>query len=180
VAESVRAAERILKPTSLTGQSLSTKKPAAKKPAAKKKKPAKHRNAVNKGYVSPLKEDCRTHGSVEAAKRVSSTGLAGGMKRQACKAVHWERECREIQAQINDLPQNIPYQGTAARDLRTLYSASWSAAGAKADRWIDKVRTRELDMRNGAWICFDIDEAIKTSDRRKSEVAAKNPVPNEE
>jgi hypothetical protein len=47
--------------------------------------------------------------------------------------------------------------------------------------WTDKVRQSELDMRNGAWIRFDIDEAIKTSDsRRKAEVAAKNPVPNEE
>jgi hypothetical protein len=35
-------------------------------------------------------------------------------------------------------------------------------------------------MRSGAWIRFDIDEAIKTSDRRNAEVAAKNPVPNEE
>jgi hypothetical protein len=35
-------------------------------------------------------------------------------------------------------------------------------------------------MRNGAWRRFDIDEAIKTSDRRKAEQAAKNPVPDEE
>jgi hypothetical protein len=37
-------------------------------------------------------------------------------------------------------------------------------ARAKTDRWLDKVRKSELDMRNGAWIRFDIDEAIKTSD----------------
>jgi hypothetical protein len=35
-------------------------------------------------------------------------------------------------------------------------------------------------MRTGAWIRFDIDEVVKASDRRKGEVAAKNPVPNEE
>jgi hypothetical protein len=35
-------------------------------------------------------------------------------------------------------------------------------------------------MRNGAWRWVDIDEAIKTSDRRKVEQAAKNPVPDEE
>jgi hypothetical protein len=36
--------------------------------------------------------------------------------------------------------------------------------------WIDKVRKSEYDVRTGtgAWIRFDIDEAIKTSDRRKS------------
>jgi hypothetical protein len=99
-----------VKATSLTACNSPTKKLAAKKTAAKKKRPAKHRNTMNKGYVSPCKEDWRTHGG----KRVSSTGLAAGMKRQACKAVHWERESREIQAQINDLPRNIPYQGTAA------------------------------------------------------------------
>jgi hypothetical protein len=39
------------------------------------------------GHVSPLKEDWRiSHGG----KRVSSTGLAGGLKRQAYKAVHWD------------------------------------------------------------------------------------------
>ena len=39
------------------------------------------------------------------------------MTRQACNAVRWERECREVQAQsaIDDLPLNIPYQGTGPR-----------------------------------------------------------------
>jgi hypothetical protein len=43
---------------------------------------------------------------------------------------------------------------------------------------VHKSESSELDMRNGAWIRFDIDEAIKTSDRRKAKVAAKKPVPN--
>jgi hypothetical protein len=64
---------RILETTALTGQKPLSKKPAAKKPAAKNKKPAKHRNAVNKGCVSPCKGDWRTH---EGA-RTSSTGLLG-------------------------------------------------------------------------------------------------------
>ena len=38
----------------------------------------------------------------------------------------------------------------------------------------------EMDMRNGAFRKFDIDEAIKTSDRRKAEKAAKKVLPDEE
>jgi hypothetical protein len=49
---------------------------------------------------------------------------------------------------------------------------------AKLNRWTDKLRDSELDMRTGAWRRFDIDEAIKISDRKKAEVAAKNPVPD--
>jgi hypothetical protein len=37
-----------------------------------------------------------------------------------------------------------------------------------------------MDMRNGVWRRFDIDEAIITSDRKKAERAAKNTVPDEE
>jgi hypothetical protein len=37
-----------------------------------------------------------------------------------------------------------------------------------------------MDMRNGAFRKFDIDEAMKTSDRRIAEKAAKNSVPDEE
>jgi hypothetical protein len=29
--------------------------------------------------------------------------------------------------------------------------------------WAEKARESELDLRDGAWIRFDIDEAIKTS-----------------
>jgi hypothetical protein len=37
-----------------------------------------------------------------------------------------------------------------------------------------------MDMRNGAFRKFDIDEAIKTSDRRIAEKAAKKVVPDGE
>jgi hypothetical protein len=37
-----------------------------------------------------------------------------------------------------------------------------------------------MDMRNGAFRKFDIDKAIKTSDRRKAEKASKNTVLGEE
>jgi hypothetical protein len=53
-------------------------------------------------------------------------------------------------------------------------------ARAKLDGWTDKLHKSEMDMRNGAFRKFDIDEAIKPSDRRKSEQAAKNSVPDEE
>jgi hypothetical protein len=87
---------------------------------------------------------------------------------------------REIQAQIADLPQNNPHHGGGGRVKRTLYSANWSRLAPKLNRWTDKLRNSELDVRNGAWRRFDIDEAIKTSDRRKAEQAAKKPVPDEE
>jgi hypothetical protein len=79
------------------------KKPAAKKPAAKKKKRCKWDETMKKGYRSPKKEDQRTHGG----KRVSSSGLAGAIKRHANFAVIWTREVIEIKAQIADLPQNV-------------------------------------------------------------------------
>jgi hypothetical protein len=72
----------------------------------KKKKPAKHQNGYGeqgtrgKGHVSPLKGDWRSHGGTSVC--VFDWGLAGGLKRQACKVVHWDRECRDIQAQITD------------------------------------------------------------------------------
>jgi hypothetical protein len=53
-------------------------------------------------------------------------------------------------------------------------------ASAKLNRWADKLRDIQMDMRNGPWRRFGIDEAVKTSDRRKAEVAAKNPVPDDE
>jgi hypothetical protein len=40
---------------------------------------------------------------------------AGGLKRHANKAVRWKRECIEIQAQIDGLPQNIPHHGGGGR-----------------------------------------------------------------
>jgi hypothetical protein len=53
-------------------------------------------------------------------------------------------------------------------------------ARAKLDGWTDKQHNSEMDMRNGAFRNFDIDEAIKTSDRRKAEKAAKKVLPDEE
>ena len=52
-------------------------------------------------------------------------------------------------------------------------------ASANLTRWTEKLRDSELDMRNGAWRRFGIDEAVVTSDRRKAERAAKNQVPVE-
>jgi hypothetical protein len=53
-------------------------------------------------------------------------------------------------------------------------------ARAKLDGWTDKQHNSEMDMRNGAFRKFDIDEAIKTSDRRIAEKAAKQIVPDGE
>jgi hypothetical protein len=50
-------------------------------------------------------------------------------------------------------------------------------ARAELDKWADKVH---LSMRNGAFRKFDIDEAIKTSDRRIAEKAARKIVPDGE
>ena len=46
-------------------------------------------------------------------------------------------------------------------------------AKAQLDKWTDKMHKSEMDMRNGAFRKFDIDEAIKTSDRRIAEKALK-------
>jgi hypothetical protein len=48
-------------------------------------------------------------------------------------------------------------------------------AKAKAAVWIDKVRKREYDVRTGAWIRFDIDEAIKTFDKEEMRSRGKEP-----
>jgi hypothetical protein len=99
-----------------------------------------------------LKEDWRTHGG----KRVSSTGLAGGLKRQACNAVHWKKEYIETQAQIDGLPQNVPYDAGGPRFKNPLFGQLVKAS-AKLHWWTDKVRKSELDMRSGAsWVRFDI------------------------
>jgi hypothetical protein len=80
--------------------------------------------------------------------------------------MQWKREVIEIQAQIADLPKNVPYHGGHRRLKNPLFS-QLAQASAKLNRWTDKLRDSELDiyMRNGAWRRFDIDEAIKTSDR---------------
>jgi len=97
-----------------------SKKPAAKKLTAKKKKPCKWDETMEKGYRSLKKEDQRTHGG----KRVSSTGLAGAIKRHANNAVHWKREIIELEAQIADLPRNNPHHGGGGRVSRTPSSVS--------------------------------------------------------
>jgi hypothetical protein len=53
-------------------------------------------------------------------------------------------------------------------------------ARAKLDGWTDQLHKSEMDMRNAAFRKFDIDEAIKTSDRRKAEKAAKKVLPADE
>jgi hypothetical protein len=45
---------------------------------------------------------------------------------------------------------------------------------------INCTKAKWIYMRTGAFSKFDIDEAIKTSDRRKAEKAQKNTVPDEE
>ena len=47
----------------------------------------------------------------------------------------------------------------------------------KAAAWLSKIRMSEHHMRTGAFRSFDINEAIKTSDRRIAEKALKNTVP---
>jgi hypothetical protein len=68
-----------VKLTGVAAHNLPSKK-SAKKPAAKKKKrQCKWDETMEKGYRSPKKQDQRTFGG----KRVTSTGLAGALKRQA-------------------------------------------------------------------------------------------------
>jgi hypothetical protein len=96
-----------VKATGLTAHNLPFKKSAAKKPAAKKKKPCKWDETMEKGYRSPKKEDQRIHGG----RRVTSTGLAGAIKRHANNSLQCKREVIELEAQIADLPRNIPHHG---------------------------------------------------------------------
>ena len=144
----------------------------AKKIAAAKKKPkktkAKKNTTVVRLVVSPAKEDQRYY----AGRRTLSTGLCGALKRQAGHAVTWTREATDIQAQIDDLPQ-----GTSCHT-----EADWKLfdqlvdAKHKAAAWLSKIRMSEHHMRTGAFRSFDINEAIKTSDRRIAEKLLKNTV----
>jgi hypothetical protein len=93
--------------------------------------------------------------------------------------VHWKREIIELEAQIADLPRNNAHHGGGGRVKNPLFG-QLTKARPKLDGWTDKLRRSELDMRNGAWRKFDIDEAIISSARRKAEQAAKNPVPDGE
>ena len=83
-----------------------------------------------------------------------------------------------LEAQIADLPRNTPHHGGAGRVKNPLFGQLIKAKAklAKWFKWADKVHKSEMDMRNGAFRKFDIDEAIKTSDRRIAEKAAKKVV----
>ena len=67
-----------VKLTGVTANNLPSTK-SAKKRAVKKKLPCKWDEMTEKGYMSPQKKYQRTF----AGKRVTSTGLAGALKRQA-------------------------------------------------------------------------------------------------
>ena len=144
----------------------------AKKIAAARKMPKKTKAKKNTTVVrlrsSPAKEDQRYY----AGSRTSSTGLSGALKRQAVCAVTWTREVADIQAQIDDLPQ-----GTS-RHTETEWKLFDQLVDAKdkAAAWLAKIRLSEHHMRTGAFRSFDINEAIKTSDRRIAEKLLKNTV----
>jgi hypothetical protein len=148
----------------------------AKKIAAAKKKPKKTKAKKNTTVVRLVISPAREHQRYYAGSRTSSTGLCGALKRQAGHAVTWTREVADIQAQIDDLPQ-----GTS-RHTETEWKLFDQLVDAKdkAAAWLAKIRTSEHHMRIGAFRSFDIDEAIKTSDRRKYEQAAKTLVLVEE
>jgi hypothetical protein len=82
---------------------------------------------MEKGYRSPLKETQRTFGG----NRVTSTGLAGALKRQTDNAVAQKRQVILLEAQIADLPRNNPHDGEGGRVKNPLFgqltgsSASW-------------------------------------------------------
>jgi hypothetical protein len=171
-------------PKSPPKQRLAKKLPATKKMPKKKK--AKQNTTVVRFVISPKKEDPggetpasapgvvveRYHGGT----RTLSIGLCGGLKRQAGFAVKWAREVADIQAQIDDLPQGTScHTETEWKLFDQLVDAKDNAAA-----WLSKIRLSEHHMRTGAFRSFDINEAIKTSDRRKAEKAAKNTVPDEE
>ena len=156
-----------VKPTGVTANNLPSTK-SAKKRAVKKKQPCKWDEMTEKGYMSPQKQYQRTF----AGKRVTSTGLAGALKRQANNAVQCKREVILLEAQIADLPRNKPHHGEGGRVKHPLFG-QLTKAKAQLDKWTDKMHKSEMDMRNGAFRKFDIDEAIKTSDRRIAEKALK-------
>ena len=72
---------------------------------------------TEKGYMSPQKKYQRTF----AGKRVTSTGLAGALKRQANNAVAQKRQVILLEAQIADLPRNKPHHGEGGRVKHPLF-----------------------------------------------------------
>ena len=105
-----------VKPTGVTANNLPSTK-SAKKRAVKKKRPCKWDEMTERGYMSPQKQYQRTF----AGKRVTSTGLAGALKRQANNAVAQKRQVILLEAQIADLPRNNPYHGGAGRVKNPLF-----------------------------------------------------------
>ena len=162
-----------VKLTGVTAHDLPSTK-CAKKRAVKKKQPCKWDEMTEKGYMSPQKKYQRTF----AGKRVTSTGLAGALKRQANNAVAQKRQVILLEAQIADLPRNRPHHGEGGRVKHPLFG-KLTKAKAQLDKWTDKMHKSEMDMRNGAFRKFDIDEAIKTSDRRIAEKALKKALADE-
>ena len=163
-------------PRSLRDDAVAPKSPPkqrlAKKIPATKKMPKKTKAKKNTTVVRLVISPAREHQRYYAGSRTSSTGLSGALKRQAVCAVTCTREAIDIQAQIDDLPQ-----GTSCHT-----EAEWKLfdqlvdAKDKAAAWLAKIRTSEHHMRIGAFRSFDINEAIKTSDRRIAEKLLKNTV----
>jgi hypothetical protein len=122
------------------------------RPAATKTQLAKHRNAVVKLPPSPKKEDQRLQGGT----RTLSTGLCGGLQRQAGKAVLWEREIRDIQAQTDDLPRGTSKQTHGPRCKNSIFGKLVEAE-ANAATWLANVRKHE----------YDIEEATVSSDKKR-------------
>ena len=85
-----------VKLTGVTANNLPSTK-SAKKRAVKKKQPCKWDEMTEKGYMSPQITYHRTF----AGKRVSSTGLAGALKRQANNAVAQKRQVILLEAQMH-------------------------------------------------------------------------------
>ena len=164
--KSPRSLRDAANPKSPPKQRLAKKIPATKKMPKKTK--AKKNTTVVRLVISPAREHQRYY----AGSRTSSTGLCGALKRQAGHAVTWTREVADIQAQIDDLPQ-----GTS-RHTETEWKLFDQLVDAKdkAAAWLAKIRLSEHHMRTGAFRSFDINEAIKTSDRRIAEKLLKNTV----
>jgi hypothetical protein len=98
------------------------------------RRPCKWDETMEEGYRSPKKQDQRTFGG----KRVTSTGLAGALKRHANNAVHWKREIILLEAQIADLPRNNPHHGGGGKAKNPLLG-QLTKARAELDGWTDKL-----------------------------------------
>jgi hypothetical protein len=94
--------------------------------------------------------------------------------------VHWQREVIDERSRHRSLTflGIFPMTAAVGGESRTPSSASSLrlAPSWKLDEWTDKLRRSELDIRDGAWRKFDIDEAITTSDLTKeSRASGKEP-----